>query len=314
VCPGATEIENGLRSATRNATVTPQQVARELFRRDISREKPKVSASGTIRSLERGLKVLQVLQDSPIASLHRLYEATGISKPALLRILQTLEASGFVARRLADGHYRISSNLSHLTRKRDRYEAVAEAAAPVLDRLCQKISWPSDLMVPAGDHMEVRESSRVRTPYSIYFLNHRMGTPVNWVLTAVGRAYLAFCPDKERERITARLRKSEFPENRLARDTARFERVLAETRTNGYATRDPSFDGGYYGRPFPDGLAGIAVPLLGRDCVHGVINIIWVKAARPVDDMVHDHLADLQAAADEIVELLRDQRRLSPPR
>ena len=71
-----------------------------------------MSASGTIRSLERGLKVLQVLQDSPIASLHGLYEATGISKPALLRILQTLEASGFVARRLADGHYRISSNLS----------------------------------------------------------------------------------------------------------------------------------------------------------------------------------------------------------
>ena len=264
-----------------------------------------MSASGTIRSLERGLKVLQVLQDSPILSLHGLYEATGISKPALLRILQTLEASGFVVRRLADGHYRISSNLSHLTRKRDRHEAVAEAAAPVLDRLCQKVSWPSDLMVPAGDHMEVRESSRVRTPFSIYFLNHRMGTPVNWVLTAVGRAYLAFCPDKERERILARLRKSDAPENRLARDTARFDRILAETRTNGYATRDPSFDGGYYGRPFPDGLAGIAVPLLDRDRVHGVINIIWVKAARSVDDMLRDHLRDLQSAATEIVGSLR---------
>ena len=81
----------------------------------------------------------------------------------------------------------------------------------MLDRLCQKVSWPSDLMVPAGDHMEVREFSRVRTPFSIYFLNHRMGTPVNWVLTAVGRAYLAFCPDKERERILARLRKSDAP-------------------------------------------------------------------------------------------------------
>ena len=257
-----------------------------------------MSASGTIRSLERGLKVLQVLQDSPISSLHGLYEATGISKPALLRILQTLEASGFVTRRLADGHYRISSNLSSLTRKRDRYEAVAEAAAPVLDRLCQKVLWPSDLMVPAGDHMEVRESSRVRTPFSIYFLNHRMGTPV-------GRAYLAFCPDTERDRILARLRKSDAPENRLARDSARFDRILAETRTNGYATRDPSFDGGYYGRPFPDGLAGIAVPLLDRDRVHGVINIIWVKAARSIDDMLRDHFRDLQSAATEIVGSLR---------
>lgn len=267
-----------------------------------------MSASGTIRSLERGLRVLLALQDRPISSLHELYEKTGISKPALLRILQTLETSGFVARRLADGHYRISSNVTNLVRKRDQYEAVAEAAAPVLDRLCQRVSWPSDLMVPAGDHMEVRESSRVRTPFSIYFLNHRMGTPVNWVLTAVGRAYLAFCPDNERDRILARLRKSDAPENRLARDTKSFERILAETRQKGYATRDPAFAGGYYGRPFPDGLAGIAVPLRDRNRVHGVINIIWVKAARSVDDMVRDHLADLQAAADEIVASLRDQR------
>lgn len=268
-----------------------------------------MSASGTIRSLERGIQVLQTLQESPISSLHDLYEKTGISKPALLRILQTLENSGFVARRLADGHYRISSNVTKLARKRDQYEAVAEAAAPVLDRLCQNVSWPSDLMVPAGDHMEVRESSRVRTPFSIYFLNHRIGTPVNWLLTAVGRAYLAFCPDKERERILARLRHSDAPENRMARDVRRFERILAETRQMGYATRDPSFAGGYYGRPFPDDLAGIAVPLLDRGRVHGVINIIWVKAARSVEDMVRDHLADLQAAAAQIVASLHDQKR-----
>jgi IclR family mhp operon transcriptional activator len=265
-------------------------------------------SAGTIRSLERGLRVLQALHDRPIASLHELYKETGISKPALLRILQTLENSGFVARRLADGHYRISSNVTNLVHKRDRYEAVAEAAAPVLDRLCQKVSWPSDLMVPAGDHMEVRESSRVRTPFSIYFLNHRVGTPVNWVLTAVGRAYLAFCPDKERERILELLRKSDKPENRLARDAKLFERILAETRAQGYATRDPSFSGGYYGRPFPDGLSGIAVPLIDRGRVHGVINLIWVKAARSVDSMVRDHLADLQAAAAEIAESLREKK------
>ena len=65
-----------------------------------------------------------------------------------------LSRPGVVSRRLADGQYRISANQSHLTRKPDCYHRVAEAAAPVLDRLCRKISWPSDLMVPAGDHME----------------------------------------------------------------------------------------------------------------------------------------------------------------
>ena len=265
-----------------------------------------MSSSETIRSLERGLQVLRAMTDNPISSLHDIYQQTGISKPSLLRILQTLEQSGFVSRRLADGRYRISANLSRLARKRDRYDAVAEAAAPVLDRLCQKVSWPSDMMVPAGDHMEVRESSRMVTP--VYFAHQRVGTPINWVLSAVGRAYLAFCPEREREKILTLLRKSDKLENRLARDTKRFERILAETRARGYATRDPSFVGGAYGSQVPDGLAGIAVPLLDRGRVHGVINIIWVKAAKSVDDMVRDHLADLQAAAAEIVRSLRDQR------
>jgi IclR family mhp operon transcriptional activator len=147
----------------------------------------------TIQSLERGLQVLQALHATPISSLHEVHVLTRLPKPTLLRILHTLERSGLVSRRLADGRYRISANLTRLTRKRDRYDRVAEAAAPVLDRLCQKVSWPSDLMVPAGDHMEIRETSRTQSPFLIYYTKDRIGTPVNWLLSAVGRAYLAYC-------------------------------------------------------------------------------------------------------------------------
>ena len=104
----------------------------------------------TIRSLKRGLQVLNALNAQPISSLQDVHGLTGIPKPTLLRILLTLEEAGAVSRRLADGRYRISANLTRLGRKRDRFDPVAEAAAPVLDRLCQKVSWPSDLMVPAA--------------------------------------------------------------------------------------------------------------------------------------------------------------------
>ncbi|MET0867941.1 MAG: helix-turn-helix domain-containing protein, partial [Pseudorhodoplanes sp.] len=265
--------------------------------------------SMTIRSLERGLRVLRALQDQPISSLHDVYLQTAIPKPSLLRILQTLEKSGLVFRRLYDGRYRISTNVSHLARKRDRYDGVAEAAAPVLDRLCQKLSWPSDLMVPAGDHMEIRESSRIRTPFFNYFIHDRVGTHVNWVLSAVGRAYLAYCPEKERQKILGLLRKSDRAENRLADDARRFDRILSEVRAKGYATRDPSFVGGAYGHQIPDGLAAIAVPLLDRGRVHGVVNLLWARAARTIDDMAAQHLVDLQAAASEIVMTLSAQGR-----
>ena len=62
-----------------------------------------------IKSLERGLTVLQALQMQPDSTLHELYIITRISKPSLLRISHTLARSGVVTRRLGDGRYRIGA-------------------------------------------------------------------------------------------------------------------------------------------------------------------------------------------------------------
>jgi len=158
--------------------------------------------------------------------------------------------------------------------------------------------------VPAGDHMEIRETSRTQSPFLIYYNKDRVGIPVNWLLSAVGRAYLAHCPESEREKIVTLLRKSERPENWLARDPKRFREILSETRLRGYGTRDQSFIGGPYGAQLPDGLASIAVPLLGRGRVHGVINLIWPKPARTIEEMARHYLPDLQSSAAEIVNAL----------
>jgi IclR family transcriptional regulator, mhp operon transcriptional activator len=266
-----------------------------------------MSKSETMRGLERGLRVLEALEANPISSLHDLHHATGISKTSLLRILQTLAAFGLVSRRLGDGRYRTSTNLTRTPRRHARYERVAEAAAPVLDRLCQKISWPSDLMVPAGDHMLIAETSQTQTPFLIKAGG--IGRSVNWLLSAVGRAYLAHCPDKEREGIIAKLGNSERPEDHLAHEPARLARILAETRHRGYGIRDPGFVGGFYGTaPQDDGLAAIALPLLDRGRVHGAINILWVKTAFSIEDFARRHLADLQNATREIVDSLHQTR------
>lgn len=276
----------------------------------------------TIKGLERGLHVLQVLQSEQISSLHGLHIATTISKPSLLRILNTLERAGLVTRRLADGHYRLSA-FSDVVRRRDRYDRVAEAAAPVLIRLCEKVKWPSDLFVPAGDHMEKRESSRAYSPFVLPSnRDEQVGRRVGWLMTGVGRAYLAWCPQKEREEILRRLRKSDNPQNRLAHDPKRLDKILTETRRRGYATRDPSFTGGGYGYfaggydgpPRDDGLAAIVVALSDGARVHGSINILWIKTAFTVEDFAARHLADLQAAAREIVNSLRSPTNRNPAR
>jgi IclR family mhp operon transcriptional activator len=260
----------------------------------------------TIRALERGLQVLVALQSNPISSLQDVHAATGIAKPTLLRILRTLESGGLVARRLVDRRYRLSG-LRRPARKRDRFDAVAEAAAPVLYRLCRQVLWPSDLLVPAGTHMERRETSRSHSPFPIHPAHemNQVGQPVGWLLSAVGRAYLAYCSEKERARILRKLRKTGKVDDRLAHDPKRLEKILMDTRRRGYGTRDAGFVGGFYDAPpHDDGLAAIAVPLVDGARVHGSINILFIRTAFSVEEFAARHLGALQAAACEIVAAL----------
>jgi IclR family mhp operon transcriptional activator len=256
-----------------------------------------------IKSLERGLAVLQALHMQPDTSLHELHVFTRVSKPSLLRILHTLAQSGLVTRRIADGRYRIGSSLAHAPSRRETRDRIAEAAAPVLERLCRRVSWPSDLMVPSGDHMEIRETTRTRSP--ILLQQERIGLPVNWLQSAVGRAYLAYCPAKERQRIVELLRGSLRPEDRLARDPTRLNAVLAEVRARGYGTRDATHAGGYYGGPpHADGLFAIAVPLRDGPRVLGAINMLWLRTAFSIEVFASRYLGELQGAAVEIVNAL----------
>ena len=192
-------------------------------------------------------------------------------------------------------------------RKRDRHYRVAEAAAPFLFRLCQKVKWPSDLFVPAGDYMEGRETSRSLSSFVVRTVQGSIiGARISWLMTGTGRDYLAWCPEKERERSLQRLRKSDKPCDRLARDPKRFARILGETRRRGYGIRDPGFVGGRYGDPpQDDGLAGIALALRDGPHVHGAINILWIRTAFTVDEFATRHLEDLQASAREIIHALR---------
>jgi IclR family mhp operon transcriptional activator len=47
------------------------------------------------------------------------------------------------------------------------------------------------------------------------------------------------------------------------------------------------------------------VPLLDRTRVHGAINILWIKTAFTIEEFAARHLADLNAAAADIVTSLR---------
>ena len=254
-----------------------------------------------VRALNRGLDVLQAIQSANATSLHDLHLTTSLPKPTLLRILKTLVGRELVWQRLADGAYVASYTFSKRAGAIDEELHLAEAAAPVLADLCKRVRWPSILAVPRLDHMVVVETNQPMSDFD-YIIPRPLGFRINMLRFASGRSYLAFCSQKERAAILARLRKSTRPGDALARNPAKLNKIFAETRERGYSLRDPDF-GGNYDQPrsgADDGRNSIAVPVHFGGEIVGCINLTWVAKVAATKIIAERFLADLKKASQTI--------------
>lgn len=253
----------------------------------------------TIRSLERGLYVLEVLQSLRAATLNDLFRETGLPRATLIRILMTLKGRGLIWQRLVDGAYLPSYTLRRRGQNLDDVTHLVEVSSPILERLCETVKWPSILGVRRLFHMEVIETNMARA-YFDYIPLGPVGFRVNMLRSATGRAYVAFCEPEEREEILAGLRQSPHPGDARARDRAWVQTVLERTRANGYGLRAADF-GGHYDKPrseHDDGRDSIAVPIIvpGHGIL-GCINLTWLKKVASVEQIVADNLAALREAS-----------------
>jgi IclR family transcriptional regulator, mhp operon transcriptional activator len=255
----------------------------------------------TIRALDRGLEVLEQLHHSRAASLHDLYLATGLPKASLIRVIATLQGRGMVWQRLADGAFLASHTMQPRPPQVNDENFLVEVASPILERLCQKVNWPSILAVPRLDHMEVIETNRPKS-YFAHIPLGPIGFRVNMIRSATGRAYLAFCSESERQAVLQRLAASTEPGNQLAHEPKIVKKLLEETRRLGYGHRTPDF-GGHYDkarRESDDGRDSVAVPIYAGDEVVASVNLTWIHKVVTVPQIVKTCLPHLAHAAREI--------------
>jgi len=248
-----------------------------------------------IRGLQRGVQVIRALQGTHGASLAQLHVDTGLPKATLLRVLRTLESERLVWRSLGDGLYRFRA--AAFASAWVRNQRLAEAAGPHLVALQREALWPSDLVVRNGTSMEVVESTRALARLAIS--RDDLGDRVDIATTAAGRAYLAFCPQAERERIMRSLERQADMRGVLGPvDVGELEAALAVARSRGYALRGPRL--GLPLRPsstVDDGLDAIAVPVRTGQRVLGALNLVWFRRFELREKMVRTHLPRLVATA-----------------
>jgi IclR family mhp operon transcriptional activator len=255
----------------------------------------------TIRALDRGVEVLQVLLASSACSLRDLHKTTQLSKATLTRILMTLAQRGLVWQRLADGAWLPSHTLRpNATRFGDDGQLL-EVAGPILETLCERVQWPSVLAVPRLTWMEVVETNSSRAYFHEVHLGP-VGYRVHMLQSSTGRAYLAWCSAPEREAVLERLRHSSDPADAVAKDASLVDAVFEQTRRQGYGQRELHF-GGFYSKGGPDAddaYTSIAVPIIVDERVIGCVNLSWIARAATTAEIAARHVAELKGAATEI--------------
>lgn len=246
-----------------------------------------------VQGLERGLAVLKALNYAADgkASVRELSECTTLHRTTVRRLLETLLTLGYVRRSASDDSYRLTLCVRDLSDGFTDDEWVAAVAAPVLGRLLKAVLWPSDLTTLDGTEMVIRETTHRFSALS--FHRAMVGRRLPLLYTASGRAYLAFCPEKERKELVRHLIAGGGLQAALARDSALLARLLNRVRQCGYATSE-----GDWGREAH--IGAIAVPIERSKKVLGCLNVVYLKKAMSTEKAAQSYLAALRQAKQEI--------------
>ncbi|HOI51018.1 MAG TPA: DNA-binding transcriptional regulator [Azonexus sp.] len=253
-----------------------------------------------VQGLSRGLSILRAISQSANgwANIAELSVRTGLHRTTVRRMLETLQAEGYVRRSASDDSYRLNLKVRQLSDGFTDDEWISEIANPILGELLQKVVWPSDLSTLDGDCMLVRETTHRFSPLSFHRAMIRQRMPL--LFTSAGRAYLAYCSDEERRQILQLLVAGNDEQAGFARNRILVEQMLEKVRRQGYATNE-----GEWGQQSM--IAAIAVPVRHKAQVLACINVVFLKKAVPIAEATERYLPALKAAVDKIELLLSDK-------
>lgn len=229
------------------------------------------SSSGTVKSLTKGLKAVELLIRNPDLGTLDLAKALKIDKGAASRILKTLVLGGFavqdVGRRFRAGPL-LQSRLAAATGG----ASIRERARPLLVRIFEATGETAQLAIRADDQVLYLDKIDTLHPLRV---DRPVGTLAPLHCTALGKALLAFGGAPLPHTLAGFTQRTPV-------STEALTAALASIAANGYATEDEEF---------APGIRCAAAPL--RDSAGGVIAAVGLAA--PTTRVERSQLPDLGA-------------------
>ncbi len=255
-----------------------------------------------VESARRVLEVLRVMNKLRIASVGDIFRATGLPKPTIVRLLETLMHDGYVARDNMCGGYYVTHHARELSSGSGGMSLVIEASRTWAISLTQRIKWPVGMAILDGDEIEIQYWTGSISPLA--YRNTLLHVRNTAVYTAMGRAYLAFCRDTEREQFFARMARK-TPAERGDFEEADFRRQLERIRETGYATRDPRIE--------PANMITIGMPIRLDGFAVAAASVTFYRSVIPPAEVAQEIIEPLREMVANIEDTMASMDRISAP-
>ncbi|KRF16714.1 IclR family transcriptional regulator [Nocardioides sp. Soil797] len=199
-----------------------------------------------IQSIERGFAVLLAFdEETPSPTSREIAERTGLSRPAVRRILLTLQHLGYVT---ADGQrWKLSPRVLTIGQHFAATNSIVEVAQPHLLRVAERTGESASLAQLDG--IDVIYVARVHAR-RVLSLNVDIGTRLPAHATAMGRILAAFGGSQVVDRI---IDEGGLPSltSRTITDSIVFRDALHRVRVDGFAIVDGELEEGFLSASVP---------------------------------------------------------------
>ncbi|WP_281168712.1 IclR family transcriptional regulator domain-containing protein [Kiloniella laminariae] len=253
-----------------------------------------------VRALARGLSLLQLMNRLGPVSVQELSRHSALNRTTVYRLLETLEAEGFVTRgAISSPLWSLALAVRSLSEGYEQRDWVTQLGAPVLGELFKQVVWPTDIAVFDGRGMVIRETTHKFSPLS----RNRNMVGVRWPLltSSLGRAFFCFSTREVQGSLLEALQNSPLPEDARGRDQSFVQALVRVTRERGYAQSVDETD---------KGISSIALPVCSGDQVVASINLVFFTSAMTPAIAAGKYLEPLRSAVRRL-ELSLSQNSLS---
>ena len=244
-----------------------------------------------IRSLSRGLAVLQAVNRGSALSMMEIARSSEVPYPTACRIVQTLLHEGLVEREPSRKRYRPTALVQALAHGfQGDAKLVRVSRAHIVD-LTRRVGWPISLSTYVGHTMVIRDSTHALT--ALTFNHYHPGFTLPILECAAGLTYLANVSEEGRRDLIRALKLLPRRANIHVLDLIENGSLVEDIRRDGYAAR-----GFNQFTNNPGKTSSIAVSILDSEGkALGALTLAFFASATRMNDAIAKFVEPLTATA-----------------